>query len=61
MADSIKVCFGHWELGTRKLLFFWSLRQIITLLRMPRCPMPKEAFIESAIHEKEPRYNETFL
>ena len=35
---------------------------------MPRCPMPngqfpmlKEAVIESAIHEKQPQYNETLL
>ena len=60
MADSIKVALGNgnWAHGS---YCFWSLRQIITLFRMPRCPMPKEAFIESAIHEKEPRYNETFL
>ena len=48
-------------IGHTEAIVFWSLRQIITLFRMPRCPMPKEAFIESAIHEKEPRYNETFL
>ena len=59
MADSIKV--ASMGIGHTEAIVFWSLRQIITLFRMPRCPMPKEAFIESAIHEKEPRYNETFL
>ena len=41
-------------IGYTEAIVFWSLRQIITLFRMPRCPMPKEAFTELAIHEKEP-------
>ena len=48
-------------IGHTEAIVFWSLRQIITLFRMLRCPipngqfpMPKEAFIESAIHEKQP-------
>ena len=58
MADSIKVALGigNWAQGSYCLVVTQANNYTVPYAQMPngQFPMPKEAFIESALHEKQP-------